>query len=1068
MKRFTKMLCMLLALVMVVGMLPLSILADGAQTAHTVKFNLNYNGAHQIPAQTVEHGQCATQPENVTREGWIFQYWYVKTGDGIQKFDLTQPVTEDMTLYARWDEDINYWGPIWSRNLQAAADAGKAHGNTYTVTFDPNGTDVTGMPAAQRVKEGGYATEPAEPSRAGYLFGGWYKDKECTEEFDFLTKIQRNYTLYAQWTLSIYSNELDESHIKTGTLKCDGESYTGNYIDNELIVFFKEGTSREKVAKIVDAYGGSIVGQVPLASSYEILFPESDSIEDLNALSAALSTNSAVDEIFINEVLYLTENAYYTNDLRGHPVNTPPVNEIYRWKDFLNGHLVCKVPDAWEMVLCVNKNPSINLGFIDTAFDATHEDLNLVNVYYRGNCNPYTIAKNNPEAAEHGTHVAGIMGAITDNGYGVAGIALNASLNGVSVISSIIGKKSIPAAMFAIAKDIPTLIECGTQSGTKPTAINMSLGSISRTKDLAVKNAARVTVKQITPYHDSGYRFVLVAAAGNNALDKKGNDNSNDDTNYNSFLANINEEYLRDQIIVVGNAYTPRSGEIKRAPSSSYRGGRVDVMAPGVLIYSTLPNNQYGKTSLDGSEMSGTSMAAPFVTGLAGLLWEANPTLTAEEIKSIIVSTANISVEDSDAKLINAEAAVIKVIGYDPRKTDPDPTPAETKTMRIRFVDSDTKKVVKISDMIPDNFALLAIGHTSLENIYFLSSYINPPKGFTIENGTDFVFPEIPVITAPGNYIFKIKYNSDTYFLPGNYGDYTIDTFKTSPSAMEWSIDVPVTQKKLIVGDVRVTPDNAADILGDGTAKYDFTTNTLTLTNAKITAYDVIYAELDSLHVVIPENTTTVLHNLLEHDDWGDVDGDVISQVGGLYISGGGTLSMRGSKGVTEFGRDVTTRYCAFADYIRMDNITIEMDEYIGGGFYCEPGDIELKNTHITFSSLKYSLLFSCGDITISDSVINCLSGEYLSIHAHYKTFITNSTLTLNALTPHIDCDDLSVYNSVVHIKNAKEIHMEGRSAITLTGVKIVTPANGIIYNNGETYYIANPDGSYPTEILIR
>lgn len=205
MKRFTKMLCMLLALVMVVGMLPLSILADGAQTAHTVKFNLNYNGAHQIPAQTVEHGQCATQPENVTREGWIFQYWYVKTGDGIQKFDLTQSVTEDMTLYARWDEDINYWGPIWGRNLQAVADAGKAHGNTYTVTFDPNGTDVTGMPAAQRVKEGGYATEPAEPSRAGYTFLGWCDS--YGNHFNFDTPIENDITLYANFVKNIYNED---------------------------------------------------------------------------------------------------------------------------------------------------------------------------------------------------------------------------------------------------------------------------------------------------------------------------------------------------------------------------------------------------------------------------------------------------------------------------------------------------------------------------------------------------------------------------------------------------------------------------------------------------------------------------------------------------------------------------------------------------------------------------------------------------------------------------------------------------------------------------------------------
>lgn len=120
MKRFTKALSMLLMILMVVSLLPLSSIAEDIQTMHTVVFKLNYNGAHKIPSQKVADGECAVQPEDVTREGWIFKYWYVKTGDGIQKFDLTQPITEDVTLYARWDEDLTHWGPIWSRNILGA------------------------------------------------------------------------------------------------------------------------------------------------------------------------------------------------------------------------------------------------------------------------------------------------------------------------------------------------------------------------------------------------------------------------------------------------------------------------------------------------------------------------------------------------------------------------------------------------------------------------------------------------------------------------------------------------------------------------------------------------------------------------------------------------------------------------------------------------------------------------------------------------------------------------------------------------------------------------------------
>ena len=125
MKRFTKVLSMLLAIVMVVGLLPLSVIADDIQNTHTVQFKLNYNGAHKIPSQKVTDGECAVQPENVTREGWIFKYWYVMTSAGRQKFDLTQPITKDMILYAHWTEDIEYWGPIWNRNIVGAIEDGK-------------------------------------------------------------------------------------------------------------------------------------------------------------------------------------------------------------------------------------------------------------------------------------------------------------------------------------------------------------------------------------------------------------------------------------------------------------------------------------------------------------------------------------------------------------------------------------------------------------------------------------------------------------------------------------------------------------------------------------------------------------------------------------------------------------------------------------------------------------------------------------------------------------------------------------------------------------------------------
>ncbi len=77
------------------------------------------------------------------------------------------------------------------------------HNNSFTVTFDGNleGTTVNGIIDPYDVTDGSTITEPAEPTADGYTFGGWYKEPECINEFDFTnTQITEDTTLYAKWT----------------------------------------------------------------------------------------------------------------------------------------------------------------------------------------------------------------------------------------------------------------------------------------------------------------------------------------------------------------------------------------------------------------------------------------------------------------------------------------------------------------------------------------------------------------------------------------------------------------------------------------------------------------------------------------------------------------------------------------------------------------------------------------------------------------------------------------------------------------------------------------------------
>lgn len=207
MKRKVRVLSMLLAIVMVVGLLPLSIWAEDTKAMHTVQFKLNYNGAPTIATQTVADGECATQPDGVVRTGWNFQYWYIRTTDGNVKFDLATPVTEDLVLYARWDENVNYWGPIWDSSLRNTVDTpeepdeeepGEDDG-VYTVTFDMNGVAVENAPESEEVTTGDTATMPEDPSTTDYLFLGWSTTANGSDIFDFTTSIYKDTTVYAQW-----------------------------------------------------------------------------------------------------------------------------------------------------------------------------------------------------------------------------------------------------------------------------------------------------------------------------------------------------------------------------------------------------------------------------------------------------------------------------------------------------------------------------------------------------------------------------------------------------------------------------------------------------------------------------------------------------------------------------------------------------------------------------------------------------------------------------------------------------------------------------------------------------
>ena len=146
----------------------------------TVTITFNANGHGTAPADiTVNKGETATAPADPTDADYDFGGWY-KEAACTNKFDFTQAVNDDITLYAKWTKKTPPT-PV-----------------TVTITFNANGHGTA--PAPLTVNKGKQATAPADPTDADYDFGGWYKEAACTNKFDFTQAVNDDITLYAKWT----------------------------------------------------------------------------------------------------------------------------------------------------------------------------------------------------------------------------------------------------------------------------------------------------------------------------------------------------------------------------------------------------------------------------------------------------------------------------------------------------------------------------------------------------------------------------------------------------------------------------------------------------------------------------------------------------------------------------------------------------------------------------------------------------------------------------------------------------------------------------------------------------
>ncbi|MEI6947750.1 S8 family peptidase [Paraflavisolibacter sp. H34] len=205
----------------------------------------------------------------------------------------------------------------------------------------------------------------------------------------------------------------------------------------------------------------------------------------------------------------------------------------------------------------------------------------------------------------HGTHVSGIIAAVRNNGKGVDGIA-----NNVRIMSL----RAVPDG-DEHDKDIALAIRYAVDNGAK--VINMSFGKGFSPEKNWVDDAVQYAEEK---------GVLLVHAAGNNS------DNSDSTDNFPN-PSNINNGKRASNWLTVGASGDPKAGGLV-AYFSNFGKNEVDVFAPGVKIYSTVPTkNQY-------LNEDGTSMASPVVAGVAALILSYYPDLTPHQVKTIIENSS--------------------------------------------------------------------------------------------------------------------------------------------------------------------------------------------------------------------------------------------------------------------------------------------------------------------------------------------------------------------------------------------------------------------------------------------
>jgi 6-phosphogluconolactonase len=396
-----------------------------------------------------------------------------------------------------------------------------------------------------------------------------------------------------------------------------------NFVRDEIEVVFNDGTAFSTIQEVVSSIGGVFLGSIPEFNLYQVIVPR-EGFDNLSELIRLVEIQHSVTFAIHH---FLTKSLKIPHDPGTKLSYGPPLINLGAAWDLTTG---TKIP---------------RVGIVDTVFDFSHPDLVANIAKHTANSAPLSIS--------HGTRVASIVGAKGDNDIGIAGVMWDASL-------------------YLYSASLPSNVRSMDPGGTIPEALKDGVRVINYSSG---QECQQCTDKQTQSLNDTDKLFqyyidrarmqgpdVLWVFSAGNAGTRLSN----------SSPARLSTVPSNKNVVSVAAV----DSKAKLASFSDYGQG-VTIAAPGVEIFSDTRGGGYDDGTsileiLSDDTATGTSFAAPYATGVAGLMLSVNPNLTASQLKTIIhdtaIHTGNFDPDSNEVLLLDAFRAVEQAQALSTRK----------------------------------------------------------------------------------------------------------------------------------------------------------------------------------------------------------------------------------------------------------------------------------------------------------------------------------------------------------------------------------------------------------------